>query len=68
MGQYAVAVASAGGKVVQKIVEGEGRDAALRVFFNENMANQYSDDDQGYHYFKEDYFDPKAPLGSMLEV
>lgn len=68
MARYAIAVISQAGKVIQKVVEGEGQEVALRKFFNENMASQYSIDDQGYFYFKEDFFDPKAPVGSILEV
>lgn len=68
MPRYAIAVISSKSKVVHKIVEGEGRDAALKKFFEENMADQYSNDDQGYYYFKEDYFDPHGPIGSMLEI
>ncbi len=68
MPRYAIAVTSTANKVIQKVIEGEGQDSALRKFFDENMATQYSNDDQGYFYFKEDFFDPKAPVGSILEV
>lgn len=68
MARYAIAVISQASKVVQKVIEGEGQEVALRKFFDENMASQYSIDDQGYFYFKEDFFDPKAPVGSILEV
>ncbi len=69
MARYAIAVAMPGGnKVIQKIFEGEGQEDALKKFFVEHMASNYSDDDQGYFYFKEDYFDPKAPVGSIVEI
>jgi len=68
MPQYSIAVNSSKNKVIQRIVEGEGQEDALKKFFFDNMADQYSDDDQGYFYFKEDNFDPKAPMGSILEV
>jgi hypothetical protein len=68
MPRYAIAVLNSQSKVVQKIVEGEGQDAALKKFFETNMADQYSGDEQGYFYFKEDYFSPQGPMGSILEV
>jgi hypothetical protein len=68
MPRYAIAVPTSKQKVLQKIVEGEGQEDAMKKFFFENMADQYSNDDQGYFYFKEDNFDPKGPMGSILEV
>jgi len=51
-----------------KIVEGETRDAALRKFFNENISEFYSNDDQGFYYFKEDFFDETSATGSIIEL
>ena len=51
-----------------KIVDGETRDAALRKFFNENISEFYSNDDQGFYYFKEDFFDEATATGSIIEL
>ena len=68
MPRYAIAVVSPKSKILQKVVEGEGQEDALKRFFSQQMSNRYTDDDQGYFYFKEDFFDPQEPLGSILEV
>ena len=68
MPRYAVAVIAPKNKILQKVVDGEGQEDALKKFFAEQMFNHYTNDEQGYFYFKEDYFDPQEPLGSVLEV
>jgi len=51
-----------------KIVESDTRDAALRKFFNENVSEHYSNDEQGYYYFKEDFYDEDSGTGSIIEL
>jgi hypothetical protein len=48
------------------IIEGADQETALRSFFNEEAAEYYSNDDQGYFYFKEDFFDQTLPSGSII--
>jgi hypothetical protein len=50
------------------IVEGENRESALRSFFGENASEYYSDDEKGFLYFKEDFFDDGNPAGSIIEL
>jgi hypothetical protein len=50
------------------IVENSDQDSALREFFNAEALDLYSSDDQGFHYFKEDFFDEKAPSGSIIKL
>ena len=50
-----------------KIVEGTDQDSALKTFFSEEASEYYSADDQGYFYFKEDFFDTAAPSGSIIQ-
>lgn len=54
--------------LTHKIVEAEDKTKALRLFFQENAVKFYSNDNQGYHYFKEDFSHPKEPAGSILEI
>jgi guanylate kinase len=49
-----------------RIVEGTDQESALKSFFNEETAEFYSNDDQGYFYFKEDFFDQAVPSGSII--
>jgi hypothetical protein len=49
-----------------RIMEGADQESALRSFFSEEAAEYYSNDDQGYFYFKEDFFDQAIPSGSVI--
>jgi hypothetical protein len=49
-----------------KIVEGQDQDSALRAFFSEEASEFYSDDDQGFFYFKEDFFDETNASGNVI--
>ena len=51
-----------------RLVEADAKDAALRRFFDEELKEFYSEDDQGFFYFKEDFFDDRVQSGSILEV
>jgi hypothetical protein len=69
MAKYAIAfiVPSKSGTLRHSIMEGENRDSALRRFFNEEASEFYSNDDQGFYYFKEDFFDETTGSGSIIE-
>jgi len=49
-----------------RIIEGQDQDTALRSFFNEEAAEFYSNDDQGFFYFKEDFFDETNASGNVI--
>jgi len=51
-----------------RLVDGSDQEAALRKFFEEETAAFYSNDDQGYHYFKEDFFDSSNSIGSLIAL
>jgi tellurite resistance protein len=53
-------------RLKHKIVEGADQDAALKTFFTEEVSEHYSADEQGYYYFKEDFFDAAIPSGSII--
>lgn len=52
----------------QKIIEAPDQDGALRAFFASETSMYYSNDEQGYFYFKEDFFDDSVRSGSILKA
>lgn len=54
--------------LIHSIVEDETRDLALRKFFSESVSEFYSNDEQGFHYFKDDFFDDQTPTGSIIAL
>jgi translation initiation factor 2 beta subunit (eIF-2beta)/eIF-5 len=55
-------------RLSHKIVESESKDSALRKFFTENVSEHYSNDEQGFYYFKEDFYDEETGAGNMIEI
>ncbi|HMD69025.1 MAG TPA: hypothetical protein VKF42_09130 [Chitinivibrionales bacterium] len=51
-----------------RIVESQDQDSALKSFFSEEASEFYSDDDQGFFYFKEDFFDEANSSGSVIRL
>jgi hypothetical protein len=70
MPRFAIAfvMPSENGQLTHQVIEGETKDNALRTFFNNSVSEYYSNDEQGFHYFKEDFFDDAAPGGSIIEI
>lgn len=70
MSKYAIAFITPTKKIqlCHKVVEGENKDSALRVFFNDCAKEHYSDDEKGFLYFKEDFYDEHAPSGNIIEL
>jgi hypothetical protein len=71
MSKYAIAFilpSKSSPQVCQRIVEGDTRETALRHFFDQELKEYYSEDDQGFFYFKEDFFDDRTQSGSIIEV
>lgn len=71
MSKYAIAFvlhSKSNPAICHRIIEGESREAALRHFFDEELKEYYSEDDQGFYYFKEDFFDDRTPSGSIIEL
>ena len=50
-----------------KIIDGADQEGALKTFFSEEAVEYYSADDQGFYYFKEDFFDATTPSGSIIQ-
>ncbi|HLV31927.1 MAG TPA: hypothetical protein VKY57_10190 [Chitinispirillaceae bacterium] len=70
MPKYAVAfiVPSETSLLRHRVLDGENKDAALRKFFTEEVSEYYSNDEQGFYYFKEDFFDETSSTGSIIEL
>jgi hypothetical protein len=70
MSKYAIAfiVPSENIQLCHRIIEGDTKETALRHFFDEEVKGCYSEDDQGFFYFKEDFFDDQAKSGSIIEL
>ena len=70
MPRFAVAFVtpSQNSQLVHRIIEGENKDTVLKTFFSESASDFYSNDEQGFHYFKEDFFDDTTPSGSIIEI
>jgi hypothetical protein len=70
MSKYAIAFITPAKRMALRhtITEGENRESALRRFFGENASEFYSNDENGFHYFQEDFFDEGNPSGSIIEL
>ncbi len=70
MPKYAIAFISPDEKrpLRHHIIDAADKETALKQFFTQELTGFYSNDGQGYHYFKEDFLDKTAGLGSMLPV
>jgi len=54
--------------VRHRILEGDDKETALRRFFDDELKDFYSEDNQGFFYFKEDFYDDRTQSGSIIEV
>jgi hypothetical protein len=70
MPRFAVAFVapSENGQLLHHVIESADKESALKSFFTEFASEYYSNDEQGYHYFKEDFFDEVAAGGSIIEL
>jgi hypothetical protein len=68
MPRYSIAFITPKPSLIHQVVEMDSRDSALRFFFNQFVSHGYSQDSEGFSYFKEDFGDAENPLGSMLEI
>ena len=68
MPKYSVVFIAPGekNKLIHRIIESPDQDSALKTFFSEETTEFYSNDEQGYFYFKEDFSDTSNPLGSII--
>ncbi|MBF0433046.1 MAG: hypothetical protein HQK83_17315 [Fibrobacteria bacterium] len=68
MPKYAIAFLAPNQEFLHKVVEMDTKESALRFFFQNYIGDNYSQDDEGYNYFVEDFSDTDAPQGNILEL
>ena len=70
MAKYAIAFITPSKKMHLRhaIVEGENKESALRQFFGDHASEFYSEDEKGFLYFKEDFFDEASAAGNIIEL
>jgi len=66
MPQFTIAFFSDLSGVCLKKIDADSREKALRLFFDKHVTG-YSQNDEGFVYFREDFEDADRPLGAMLE-
>ncbi len=49
------------------IIDSVDKESALKEFFKTEINDFYSTDEQGFYYFKEDFFDTETGAGSILK-
>jgi guanylate kinase len=69
MPKYAIAFISPAetNELRHSIIESPDKDTALRQFFAQEVSELYSSDEQGYYYFREDFYDELVRSGSIIE-
>lgn len=55
-------------KLRHRIIESEDQDTALKKFFTEEISEYYTNDEQGFFYFKQDFNDSDDPSGSVITL
>jgi hypothetical protein len=65
--RFVIAVYSEALGVVQKCMQADSQELALRLFFDENVQ-EYSKNEEGFTYFKEDFFESSHPIGAIVQV
>lgn len=70
MKKFAIAFISDDNKdqLRHRIIEGDSQEVVLKVFFEEELTEFYSNDEKGYAYFKEDFYNSIPKSGSIIEV
>jgi hypothetical protein len=70
MSKFSIAfvLPSKNSQIRHRLVESQDQESALRSFFSEEVSEYYSNDDQGFFYFKEDFFDETNASGSVIRL
>jgi hypothetical protein len=68
MNKYSIAFISPGGNLLHRLVMAKNEDEALRTFFKEVNLASYSQDEDGFYYFKEDFSYGERPAGNILQI
>lgn len=65
MSRYVLSFFSDSVGVITKILEADSKEEAIRTFFDLYIPD-YTQDSEGFAWFKEDFYDEDRPLGSIL--
>jgi hypothetical protein len=68
MNKYSIAFLSPGNNLLHRIVMAKNEDEALLTFFREIKLASYTQDDEGFYYFKEDFSFGERPAGSVIKL
>ena len=68
MNKFSIAFISPGNNLLHRIIMAKTEDEALRLFFQEINLASYSQDDDGFYYFKEDFNFGERPAGSIIKI
>ncbi len=68
MPKYAIAFKPDGQVFVHKTVETDTEQSAIRFFFDQHITEDYTQDDEGFNYFYEDFTDTDSPMGSIIQI
>ncbi|OGS36459.1 MAG: hypothetical protein A2293_00040 [Elusimicrobia bacterium RIFOXYB2_FULL_49_7] len=68
MNKYSIAFLSPGNNLLHRIVMAKNEEEALRTFFNEIKLASYTQDDEGFFYFKEDFTFGDRPAGNVIKL
>ncbi len=54
-------------RFMHRIIESQDQESALKSFFlKEEITDFYTNDEQGFFYFKQDFIEPSNPAGSII--
>lgn len=68
MNKYSIAFISPGNNLLHRIVMAKTEEEALITFFREIKLASYTQDDEGFYYFKEDFTFGERPAGSVIKL
>ncbi|MFP4522915.1 MAG: hypothetical protein ACLFQK_12300 [Fibrobacterota bacterium] len=68
MPKYSIAFISPESDLVHEILDADNREEALKDFFYSVRMLSYSNDEDGFYYFKEDFNDRSSKDGSIIEI
>lgn len=69
MPKYCIAFKTSEGPFLHHVVETDTPEIALRFFFNEYApTSNYTKDEEGFSYFREDFSDSDNPQGSIIPI
>ena len=66
--KYSIAFISPGNNLLHRVISAPGESEALTIFFKEINLASYSQDEEGFSYFEEDFKLGDRPPGSIIKL